>query len=666
MHSIICSSDSENIRDFDGWRHVPPTLKTRKQWLRAGRQVPEDATPVARVIYPKVVRGRGALAPDEHLLIGWDDCGITTGEPTPLFDLDQTVPYRPGSRTRAYWAFEDIFFKHARKDCWIRKTDPNDGNERDDWFTENEFPYDVPYHQRNRLTEDLVRQHVNQRHIIGVKGDRLTQFVVIDLDYHGRSLRVFEAQAGVLLDRFHGVGTWHVQVKHQDVTGLQLIYVFSGPRELAVVHREVRAILQELDAQHPGLAAQAKAAGMKALAELEIYPTQRRFSEDHELETPDNGNGVRLPLCRGRVALLDKPLALVTHRKRQVQDVEGYVRWLNDPDREYMPKERILDDLYYFAKEAAFPAPSPPRKPAGGRVGAVDQHRWRGNLRRWLYEFWVEGKSNDRPLNEHIAVLSRLAAVHGYSEADIRTGISALVRALPSCARPCSSRLLKGKYRKIDGVIRCTAKYACQGNGHQRDAKRSSDIFAAALMSWPDFDPLDTSTWDAPSAKANVVPNWTEQQRRRLCAFLRKPLFVKDDELILRFVTGIVNLTLAKEKEGNGWGKEYLLKWMRAKFPEVKCAKDEKRLKIIKCLEAEGIIQVKYRGRAGMYATHWTLGNEAKLAVGITVEEPEQGSVPNSQERPQPLLNTSINYGSLFPKEDLLWSGCKEVCSGNN
>lgn len=656
MHSIVCAAGAEILREFDGWKHVPDTLKSRNQWLRGGRRVPKDTTPVARVVYPQVVQGRAILSSDEPLLARWDGGGITTSEPTPLFDLGQTVPYQPGARMRAYWAFEDIFYRYARKDCWIRKTDRK-ATELEDWFTENEFPYDVPHHEKNRLTSNLIRRHINQREIIGVKGDRLTQFVVIDLDYHGRSLRVFEAQAGVLLDRFHGVGTWHVQVKHQDVTGLQLIYVFKGPRELAVVHRDVRAIVQELDAQHPELAAQAKAAGMKTLAELEIYPTQRRASEGHELETPDNGDGVRLPLCRGRVMLLDKPLALVTHQKRQVQDVEGYVRWLNDPDREHMLKERILDYLYYFAKEAAFPAPSPPRKPAGGRVGAVDQRRWRKNLRRWLYEFWVEGESNDRPLNEHIAVLTRLAAVHGYSEADIRTGISALVRALPSCARPCSSRLLNGKLRNIDAVIRSTGKYACDGNGHQPDAKQSSDIFAAALMTWPGFDPLDTSTWAAPAGRVTVTPNWSDQQRRRVCAFFRRPLFVKDDALIVRFIDGIVNLTLAKEREESGWGKEYLLKWMKDKFPEIKCAKDEKRLKIIKCLEAEGIIKATHRGRAGMYATHWTLGREAKLALGLTVEEPGQEPVINSYEGPQPLPNTSIYYGSLFSERGVVAVG---------
>ena len=225
---------------------------------------------------------------------------------------------------------------------------------------------------------------------------------------------------------------------------------------------------------------------------------------------------------------------------------------------------------------------------------------------------------------------------------------------------------MKGKYRQIENVVRSTAKYVCENNGHQADAKRSTDIFAAALMHWPGFDALDLSTWTVPVAKTTAIPNWSDEQRRRLCAFFRRPLFVKDDDLIIRFVDGIVNLTIAKEKEGHGWGKEYLLKWMNSQFPEIKCAKDEKRQRMIKCLESEGIIQVLYRGRAGMYATHWTLGRVARLALGMTDSDQEQETDSINQEALLVPFITSIYYSSLFSDEDLLESGCIEATAGNN
>lgn len=634
-HSIVCRTEAKSLLEFDSWKRVPPDLKTRSQWLRAGRKVGEKEEPSARVVYPRIVEGPACFGPDTILLDQTDDFSVISESSTPLFRFTQTAPYKATSRTRAYDAFEDIFFRYARKDCWIRKTDELTGEELEEWDTVTENSYACKLHQRNRLTTGLIRKHINQRQIIGVKGGTLTRFVLIDLDYHDRNLMIFERQAEVLLDRFHGVGTWHCQVKRQDVTGIQFIYVFEEPRQLAVVLRVVREELLDLDRRHPELAAAAKAAGMRPLGELELYPTQ------------DNGNGVRLPLCRDREMLLDRPLPLTTWRKKRVQDVEQYIDWLNDPYRKYMDKQAVLDYLHYFAFESF--GPQRPRQ-VPQKPGGFDQGRWRGNLRRWLYEFWIEGHANRRPLNEHLAVLARLAAIYGYSEPDIVVRLGHFIRELPSCAETCSSRLLHKKYRRIDGVIRSTAKYAYRDNGHQHDPSKSTAILQEVLMRWQTFDPLDKSTWAMPMARPSVTPQWTEQQRRRLCAFFRRPLFVKDDGLILRFLSGIINLTLAKEKEGNGWGKEYLLKWMQANFPEIKCAKDEKRQRILKTLEAEGIITPLFRGRAGMYATHWTLGSVARQALGLEPETWLSEPATIAENAPLPSQTTSIVYSSLLPE----------------
>ncbi|WP_437191373.1 hypothetical protein [Planctomicrobium sp. SH527] len=582
---------------------------------------------------------RISAIPEITVLAEFDDITIISDEPTPLFDIRQTAAYIPTPRTQAYWEFEDIFLRYSRRDSWIHKTDLRTGEELDDWITETDYPFSSQAHLRNFLTDDLVRKHINQKQIVGVKGTALTRFAIIDLDFHGRNLEVFLKQAGVLLDQFHGTGTWHYQIKREDVSGLQLIHVFPEPRELAAVHQELRKILAELDSQNPQLAAEAKAAGMKSLSDLELYPT-------------NGGNGVRLPLCRDRVVLLDRELSLVTHRKQRVQDVEGYINWLNDPHRKYIAKEHILDHLRNIATccvKTSMPKTTAPKPHTHSQQSA-----WKGNLRRWLYEFWIEGDANGRPLNEHIAVLARLAHVYGYSETEICVGLSELVRGLPACASSCSSRLLKGQMRKIDSVIANTAKYVCDNNGHQRDAKNSSEILAGSLIQWPGFDPLDLSTWSKPVEKPVINPNWSEEQRSRLCAFFRKPLFVKDDELIIRFINGIVKLTIAKEKEGNGWGKEFLLKWMQSQFPQIKCAKDEKRQRIMHCLKEEGIIAPIARGRSGMYATHWTLGTVAKQALAIKDSE-SLSTIP--QEVPTGKNNTSIYYSSLF--QDVADHGCQ-------
>src|SRR5437660_393272 len=127
-HCIICTSQQETLKEFDGWKHVPHNLKTKRQWLRAGRRVRKGARPTARVIYPRIIEGRGFFGPDTIILDQTDKFAVTTDQPSPLFDISETAPYNPTPRTRAYMAFEDIFFRYARKDCWIRKTDLKTGD----------------------------------------------------------------------------------------------------------------------------------------------------------------------------------------------------------------------------------------------------------------------------------------------------------------------------------------------------------------------------------------------------------------------------------------------------------------------------------------------------------------------------------------------------------
>lgn len=52
----------------------------------------------------------------------------------------------------------------------------------------------------------------------------------------------------------------------------------------------------------------------------------------------------------------------------------------------------------------------------------------------------------------------------------------------------------------------------------------------------------------------------------------------------------------------------------------IKCAKPLKRHKIIKCLEDYGIITVVIKGVKHRFATFWTLGYQAKIAIGVEDE----------------------------------------------
>ena len=574
--------------EYQNWLGIPTNLKTKKKWLRSERRVRKGEYPVAQVVYEQIDDGTGE---------------ITIISSVPLYDIQQTLPYKPSPRTKAYWEYEKIFFENSRKDVWIHKTDLSTGLELRSWVTEKELDEHMPYHLRNRLTSDIIQKHLNQKQIIGIKSLETTRFLLIDLDLHGKNFEVFEDQAKVLLERFHGKDAWHCQVHDSNVSGIHFIRVFDRNEMLNYEVEQLRKVLRRLDSENPALTARAKSSGMKTLSELEIYPTR-------------NGNGVRLPLSRGRKVFLDKELKLLPYKGNLVQDVVGYIDWLNNPERQYMATEKILGYLHYF-RDLSVKTEKTVSDSKVFKENATLAKGWKVNMRRLLREFWVDGNANGISLNEHIIVLCRLAAQFGHTESHIISGVNDMVMSLPECAEVASGRLINKEYEKIFKVVATSASNAFYENGHQSDSERSTRILQSVFLKLRDFDPLDVSTWTRKFEPVSVVPVWSNSQKETLFPQFRKVLFVKSDDIVEEFLCKIINLTLNKEKQESGWGKDYLKVWMEDEFPMIKCAKSEKRHKIIKCLEDYGIIKVVIKGVKHRFATYWTLGYQSQITIGV-------------------------------------------------
>ena len=181
-----------------------------------------------------------------------------------------------------------------------------------------------------RLQPWQVTKHLSNDAIYGVWGGNWTYFRAIDLDLHNGNQDIFLEQLQVLLNEFHGQDRWHFQVSDENAGGVHLFQVLRDP----VPVQEYRATLghdsEKLDVKHPDLAAKAQAAGMKTLGELEVFP--------------DPGHGFRLPLCKGRTMLLDKPLEKVYDKrlKKIVPDVIGYITWPSNPTHTCRPTKCSL------------------------------------------------------------------------------------------------------------------------------------------------------------------------------------------------------------------------------------------------------------------------------------------------------------------------------------
>jgi hypothetical protein len=240
---------------------------------------------------------------------------------TGVYTVEQTRQFTP--RRAAQQRYLDIFFNHARKDQYGLWTD-------DGWSTVTAEDAERPW-DRKTLTADLVLRHANHSYTLALKSDGKTHFVVVDLDCHEKDdVDLFLRRAERLLQRFHGDG-WHYQLRDGTVGGIHFIKVFDWPWRLDKARQWVADQLRELD--EPGL----------DLMTLEIYPT---FS----------GNGIRLPLAKGYLMVLDQIVDPVTYRKQQVGDVERYVDWLDDDNRRYFPKDRLLSFLRMNVPDSQSPS----------------------------------------------------------------------------------------------------------------------------------------------------------------------------------------------------------------------------------------------------------------------------------------------------------------------
>jgi len=490
-----------------------------------------------------------------------------------LYSLNQTEDYEPSERTLAYWGFFDIFVQKSNRNNFLFKK-----SFESKWSTKT----------KDILSLNHIIDHINQKKIIGVKGTEKTRFVIIDLDYHNRDREIFLRQSKILIDEFYGKERWHIEVKNQDISGLHLINTFSKAVNLEKMTAYLRIVLIRLDQENPDLEVMAKNVGMTSFSNIEIYPVQ-------------NGNGIRLPLSSGRRVFIDRELDLIRKNGREVQDIVGYMNWLSDDKhRQWMSKELILGYLDYHTYENSSVITS-----KNDNFTISESKGWRGNMRKLLCDFWLSGNANGKKLNEHIIVLCRLAIAKGYSVDYTIAEIEKIIRQLPAQASDISVRLKNNECKKIKSTIESSAIKA------ESESNSITSIYLGRMK----IDPFDPSTWHEVSNQ-DLTLEWSDEAKELLCPVFRKILFVKSDELILKFLGSIINLTIYKEVTNDGWGKDYLKIWLSDNFPEIKCGKSEKRHKIINALERCGIIRCRVRGYRGM-ATHWTIGKRSAEALGI-------------------------------------------------
>ncbi len=587
------------IRSFDHWRQVPKIYATKTQWLKRGRKVKPDEEPTARWI------STVEATPGDFREVWLDDPDLLLLVETaiPLYHVDQTKPVNLAARSIAYLGYEEIFYEPARKDRHILRNE--------DWLTIKARPGADFFWAMCLLTRQLVRQHINGSKIIGVMSTEKTRFVAVDHDFHGNDRDVFLEQAAVLLDHFHGWGTWHYQVKVGQITGMHCILTFDHPKNLKKVIAVVCKRLVQLDQQHPDLAARAKAAGMPTFAKMEVFPQANK--------------GLRLPLCQGYQMLLDRPLPMVEVRGRMVQDVVGYVNWLNDPARKHMPKQEILDLLRQnlgAGKEKIKDKPVVSKQKTAKNNIQMQQPSEIGSLkgccRQKTVGFWSGTFNPPKSLNRFIVVSARILFFEGVAEDAAVELLKKYVRELPVDAQDCSSRLLAEDWLAIDTDIVNDVAKAYGGNSGQKDIDNSTDKLKTSVVCWQKsgFKLSDRSTWNrrARRPKGNLHVSWTDEDRDNIRRNLGPALGKKHAHLACEVAETIVKLVARQHASHNGMDYSYWATFLHNKH-DIRCGNRNKMARIIRACKALGLIEVHRKaiwGERRGFATVYRPGELAR------------------------------------------------------
>ncbi len=442
--------------EFPNWQFVPPELKSKKGWEASCRKVQKGAFHRGFVI------------------------DMTTYNKTvKLYQEADTVPYEPTTRTLAMRAFYAWLVRPTSKVKHIRWLD-DEGDWRD-WY--------------GKLTLDDAKRHVNGREILGVLGGDRTHMRSIDLDLTWDGPEKLLERFKALQSAFHARDGWHYQIADEDAQGVHLVQVFRESAYLDACTHELKAVLAELDRKHPGL----------GLTRLEVYPAKN--------------HGFRLPLCRGRSMLTDRP----------TRDVVEYMTWLLDPNQ-YMAAEEVFEYLRLRLKGVSAAGT---QRTSGGAWGGST--KCRGSYRQLLTDFW-SGKTT-MALNEALILTARILPY----EVDEDQAIHVLESYCDELPDKSFSRRLSCDRAEVSRFIRWVVEKVYCGNAGQADPGRSSATLAAVHDTYRQqgFFVSDKSTWNR-TGLGKIKFEWSENEKEIIRAKLVPVLKCNEAsacEAVRRFVT---------------------------------------------------------------------------------------------------------------------------------
>ena len=274
----------------------------------------------------------------------------------------------------------------------------------------------------------------------------------------------------------------------------------------------------------------------------------------------------------------------------------SYMEWLNNPERKHMPKEEILDLLWYKLAPSHRVVPhkeqkySTPTNDATFTIGSL-----RHCCRQKTTGFWRGTFHPQGSLNTFIMVTARIFNFEGVSQKYAVDLLKQYVRDIPSSAWECSSRLVAQDFRKIDKDIQQKVKKAYDGNRGQSDIALSDSKLEKAVACWQSagFRLSDKSTWDNCWNSFAVVPDveWTEQDVHDIDVYLGPLLGKRHSHLAVKVANGMAKVAAVKHASENGIDYTYWQEFLSDEFG-INCGNRNKMAAILKGAKELGILAI--------------------------------------------------------------------------
>lgn len=549
---VDCSipfKEAVSPRHFTKWPHAHDHgYRTQNQWLLFDRKkIKGEKAGAFYVNLEHVEDFHRKLGVGLNAVIDFNDHEYRATMQIPLYHESQTRPAKVRQRTKDYIYFSQLYNLSLHK--YIENVE-EDGKRKWKHRRSQELFESAPW-KKNFFGVAKIKRHINGLEILGGFAKDRVKVCTLDLDLHNGTsatvyldgVRAILTAISELLRDLHG-SRLHYQVADREAAGIHVGFVLEQARENDDLVSAVRLWLGELADRHQELHQAWVGCGLKPWNKTEVFPCKT--------------NGFRLPLCRDRTMLIDRPLCLLPNGK---QDLCRFMAFLKGT----APTMPTDDVVKYLAERLREPevAIAKVEKPQASKLGprlaatrpatpvAKTKIVWKGRTRPTLVRFWL-GHYNPRgTLNEVLGVHCRLAPLF-LPDREERAAdcLDRFIHELPKQAWACSSRLERHDWAKIESDMRGILTRAYSGTLKQDREQESAHKLDLVASHWRSigFDPFNKATWHETEEKVKLMIDWTEQDIADFQVLSHHFGRAKDIDPV-NLVNRCVELVIRKEQE---------------------------------------------------------------------------------------------------------------------